>query len=197
MVETTIFKCQRCDAARARGLVCADCGGTGELRREIARWDDGLRDAAQMKRWRKECNRLDGRIAVMTARREALRRLMEGLPPEDAAPDPLNKPRRQRRGNLLTMTLRQIILASDVPLPPNDVLAALVATRSEFGAHLQKTKQGFYTGMSKLADRGEIIRYRGHLLSPAVFARFKADLAAGRVKDLEVPNGRWPDRDRL
>jgi hypothetical protein len=200
MPEATILKCKECKGSgRARLRSCTNCGGAGKLRRVIADPVDYSRQlAGQIARWETEIERLGRRIDKWNKKRETLQNLItsarKGLAPKDiAAVKPIAPPgekKTPKADKMLTPAIRSIVLASDRPLPQHELHAELMKTK--FAGRITKTRNSFYNGISTLSDRGEIVRYKRHLFAPEVFAKFKADLAAGAVLDLKTPGGRWP-----
>jgi len=59
--------------------------------------------------------------------------------------------------------------------------------KSELADRLAKSDKGFYGAIAKLADQDPplLVKYKGRLFDPVTYRKFKADVAAGRVADLE------------
>ncbi len=64
--------------------------------------------------------------------------------------------------------------------------------RSELGKthladRLLETDNSFYGGIKKLLARKLVVYHKGRLFSPKAFEKFRRDLAAGRVEDIQAP----------
>lgn len=59
--------------------------------------------------------------------------------------------------------------------------------KTELAERLAKSDKGFYGGIAKLVaqDPPALVKYKGRLFAPATYRKFKADVDAGRVEDLE------------
>jgi len=85
-----------------------------------------------------------------------------------------------------TACVRNVVLASEQAMTYSQVKDAL--KDSDVAPLLARSDKAFYGALGKLEADGVVIRYKGHVFSPAVYQRFKADLDAGRVRDLKFPN---------
>lgn len=60
--------------------------------------------------------------------------------------------------------------------------------KTPLGPRLQRSEKGFHGAIGRLVDDKEVVRYKAHLMSADANRRFQADLKAGLVRDLRVPN---------
>jgi hypothetical protein len=66
--------------------------------------------------------------------------------------------------------------------------AEIARTSERLAAKLQASDKGFHYAIRKLSQSGEIVSYKAHIFSPEVFHWFKANLDAGRIRDIKIHN---------
>jgi hypothetical protein len=106
-------------------------------------------------------------------------------PPAEDAPQLPLKRRKQRKGATWTSVIHTILTEAGRGLLHTELRAEVVKT--DLAERLSKSDKGFYGGIAKLADQKPplLIKHKGRLFAPATYHRFMADVAAGRVPDLE------------
>jgi hypothetical protein len=77
-------------------------------------------------------------------------------------------------------------LEADRAVPYSELKQEIMKT--PLGPKLEQSDKGFYHAISRLDKHKVIKAYRGHTFSPEAFGRFQADLAAGKVRDIKIPN---------
>ena len=159
--------------------------------------------ARDIESWRLRAEAIEDKINSLAAERLALmerieiaERLFEMLRASSAQPAEQlsSRPTPQHssatpRAASITITadttfvdaVRQVIYAAVPKIAPFKVKEILA--ESALADRLVESDKGFYHAISRLAERGDIVRHNGWLFSPENFAQFRKDVDAGRVVD--------------
>jgi len=175
----------------------------------------GVIPQAQIKAWRKEDAALEKRIDTMNARRRSLQELIKHslalATLEVDSPAPVIKKRRRNKKKTRTVAVSkpatapaQVDRRRGRRSPWMKFISDLMATADhgvpyaeirqqamkvpDLAKALQRSDKGFYHAISRLNKGEQFKAYKGHLFSKDALARFQADLKAGRVRDIKVPN---------
>lgn len=81
-----------------------------------------------------------------------------------------------------TATIEKIALRADRGLEYSELREEIGKTH--LAAKLKKSDKGFYGAIGKLAERDAIFKHNGRVFSPGAYKRFMADVADGRVQDI-------------
>lgn len=109
--------------------------------------------------------------------------------PSPSAPDPDGEAEQvgevevepETGGLSFVSAVRSIVGTAD-----DGIVIAAVKSRvamGPLGKRLSQSNKGFYNAVSRLANRGEIIRYNGRLFTHEAYAKFKRRVRAGLVAD--------------
>ena len=100
----------------------------------------------------------------------------------------LSKPARGEWNPLISM----IALTSDRPVSYPEAREEIRRLRPDLAEHMDQTEfKGFYHAIRRMTKSGEIVSYKGHIFAPDLFRKFKADLDAGLINDIDVPNAAY------
>jgi hypothetical protein len=110
----------------------------------------------------------------------------EAAPAASQVSTPPKIDRRKREKSPWKIIIREIALTSNHPVPYAEARQEIMKT--DLAEKLQQSEKGFYAAISKLNKIEEIVAYKGHLFSPELFRKFKADVDAGVARDLKIPN---------
>lgn len=163
---------------------------------DIARWRE---ESAALGRDIDDRQKRKAALDARIAKADELFRLLAGdgptldeepqaSPPEAGhAPPPLKPVRTESGRNYGRVTfveaIRGAILQSpEGRLSPQMVREALAQT--EMGDRLKESDKGFYHAISRLSERGEIIKHNGWLFTPAAYLSYMEDVNSGRIEDL-------------
>ena len=164
----------------------------------------GLPTLGDLRRWRKERERMMAAEKDLKRRRLALDKFIEAgeaVISAHAAPEPSDsaqlhkeaegpvKPATQRvrrkRGKTWTAVILKIVTASDRGITYPEMKEEVEKTH--LGETLQKTDKALYGGVGRLAEKGEIIKHKGRIYSRKAYAQFQRDIAAGTAVDDWAP----------
>jgi hypothetical protein len=103
---------------------------------------------------------------------------------EDAPQLPLRRGRQKNSGTW-TSVIHTILRKAGRGLLHTELRDEVAKT--ELAERLANSDKGFYGGIAKLADQDPplLVKYKGRLFDPPIHQKFMADVAAGRVPDLE------------
>lgn len=92
---------------------------------------------------------------------------------------------RQTKSSTWTSVIHTILLEAGRGMSHTELRSEVAKT--DLADRLAKSDKGFYGGIGKLADSDppRLVKYKGRLFDPATHQKFMADVAAGRVPDLE------------
>lgn len=93
------------------------------------------------------------------------------------------KPR--KGGKTWTATIKRIVVRSGRGMTYRE--AKDEVRKTHLGKTLERTDKAFYTAISKLSEKGDIVKHHGRLFSPKAYLQFMEDVAAGRAVDEPAP----------
>jgi hypothetical protein len=113
------------------------------------------------------------------------RRLKRAKASAKDAPQLALKRGRQKNPGTWTSVIHTILTKAGRGLLHTELRGEVAKT--ELAERLEKSDKGFYGGIAKLADQDPplLVKYKGRLFDPATHKKFMADVAAGRLPDLE------------
>ena len=173
----------------------------------------GLPTAEDLRQWRKERDRLAAEEHDIKRRKAQLDKLIDAgkafvgegrrdVSKAQRAAPALSKtaevPKIDRKtGKSWTETMKEIAQSAERALTYQELKEEVGKTH--LGKRLRETEAAFYGAIGKLSEKEEIVRYKGHVFSPEAYARFSADLKAGKIPDIKEPRGshRSPIRDAI
>lgn len=164
--------------------------------------------------WKREVARLHEEINALKTDRDAYLAMIAAaehlLPPAalaQGAPESIGAPKStrvpaaepKRRGRPLkiglddktwTATIDRILRAQNHGISYEKLKEEV--SKTHLGKKLAQTEKSFHGAIGKLAAHTLLVRHNGWLFAPAVYARFRKDVAAGRAIDEQAPRGGHP-----
>lgn len=148
--------------------------------------------------WREEIARIDAETRALATRRDLLSRRLEAAAEFMSLlrEDPAGAPSGSGAGQPVEVAdFGQInwvdIVRDGVGAYPMGVIMHEFKEEvadSPAGARLRVTDKGYYKAIDRLVRRGELIKHKGRLFSPAAHRRYMAAVARGEIEDVQAPN---------
>ena len=100
-----------------------------------------------------------------------------------AANSTVHRPR--KGGKSWTATIKRIVAKSEGGISYADLKSEVGETH--LGETLKRTEKAFYGGISKLIDKQELVKHKGHLFTAPNYHKFMGAVKSGQVSDLVEP----------